>query len=199
MTDIFKRLIAITGGIGCGKSVCSEIFTKLGCQIVDTDKICHDLYQDIDSDLISKFIKRWGRDIIENNNLNRKKIADIVFNQLSELEWLNKTVHPLIYDKAFSMVDLSKTVIFDIPLLFETQQHTNFQNILCVWTSDEIQFNRLKERGWTDQEIKNRLSSQISKDKKLDLSTFGIINNGDIHFLSIQCKQIYNKIKGYKK
>ncbi len=199
MTDIFKRLIAITGGIGCGKSVCSEIFTKLGCQLVDTDKICHDLYQDIHSGLISKFIKRWGSDIIENNNLNRKKIADIVFNQLSELEWLNKTIHPIIYDKAFSMVDLSKTVIFDIPLLFETQQHTNFQNIVCVWTSDEIQFKRLKERGWTDQEINNRLSSQISKDKKLDLSTFGIINNGDINFLSIQCKQIYNKIKGYKK
>jgi len=199
MTDITKRLIAITGGIGCGKSVCSEIFTKLGCQLIDTDKICHSLYEDIDSCLVSEFIKRWGRNIIENNQLNRKKIANIVFNQPSELAWLNKTVHPVIYDKAFSMLDTSKTVIFDIPLLFETEQNKNFQIILCVWTSDEIQLNRLKQRGWATQEIKNRLSTQITKEKKLERSTFGIINNGNINFLSIQCEQIYNTIKGYKK
>ncbi|MCP4178992.1 MAG: dephospho-CoA kinase [bacterium] len=193
----FNKMVALTGGIGCGKSTALNIFEELGCLIIDSDAICHRLYDDPDKLFVSKILTRWGSKILVNNKVNRKKIAEIVFTDEEELQWLNSIIHPIVFNKGQEIADNNKNklIIFDIPLLFETGMHTNFKKTVSIWSHNNIQIERLKKRDWDIEHIKQRLNAQLSKDIKLEMADYGIINNGDIDYLKLQCKQIIINIE----
>lgn len=200
-SDSFKFIFGLSGGIGCGKSTALKIFSELGCIVMESDKLCHELYADIGvngTNFRKNIMSRWAERIISDSQIDRKKIAQIVFNNKNELEWLNSIVHPYIFNKAYEIIassDRKSVVIFDIPLLFELGIEKEFCSTITIWTNRELQIKRLKERNWTDNEIKARLGSQLSPDIKLEKATFGIINTGDLNLLHKQCKQILVNIK----
>jgi dephospho-CoA kinase len=200
--DNYTRATALTGGIGCGKSSVLKILKDLGCLTIDSDLICHQLYEDIDGSLVKGIVSRWGSLAISNGRVNRKKIADIVFRDKNELEWLNGTIHPLIYSEAEKIISSytgNNPVVFDVPLLFETGMEKHFSLVIAVWTTPKIQIQRLTEKGWSHAEITGRLNSQMSPDEKLEKADYGIINTGSMSFLYEQCKNIYLKIKKQRK
>ncbi len=197
----FKRVVALSGGIGCGKSTALNIFSELGCKVIESDKLCHDLYSDEGlqgTNFRKRITERWVGQIISDGDIDRKKISQIVFNNKKELEWLNSIVHPHVFNKARELIssfDSGDVVIFDIPLLFELKIEKEFCATITIWTNKDIQVKRLRERNWTDDEISSRLGSQLSPDIKLEKATFGIINTGDFSLLQKQCKQILFNIK----
>lgn len=190
-----NKLIGLTGAMGSGKSTVLNIFHTLGCTTLDADDICHDLYEN-DNYVISQIVSRWGTNLLnENNKLDRKKIAKIVFESKKELDWLNNLLHNLVLKKAKeSIADRKNITIFDVPLLFEANWQIHFDKTITVWTTRELQFKRLKDKKWTAQEIASRIKFQMSADEKLERADFGIINIGSMELLIKQCKLILLEI-----
>ncbi len=184
-------LIALTGGIGCGKSSALQIFKELDWNVFDSDQFCHSLYERGNClEFENKIIDRWGNSILENNEFSRKKIAEIIFQNEVELKWINSVVHPIVLNKIKQQSLTTQKLICDIPLLFECKWENMFDKIISVWTNAEEQIKRLKKRNWDNKDINRRIKSQLSNDTKLEKSDFGIINTTDIQSLRKQCIEI---------
>lgn len=200
-SDCLRSVVGLSGGIGCGKSTALKIFAELGCDIIESDKLCHELYNDKDIQGVNfrdEIINRWGESILSRRKIDRRKIGQIVFNNKTELEWLNKTVHPEVFNKACKLISSfnnKSTIVFDVPLLFELGIEKHFAATITIWTNKEQQYERLENRGWTKAEIQERLASQLSSDIKLERATFGIINTGALTLLYEQCRQILINIE----
>ena len=190
------NLIGLTGGIGCGKSTALKAFTSLNCTVLDADAVCHELYNEPDGPVIRAVSKKWGNKVIKSDSIDRKKIAEIVFNDKKALEWLNQLIHPLIFERTYESCRNSRNLlIFDVPLLFEANWEKYFTKIISIWTTPVIQMERLRKRNWNDKEIKARIDAQMSVNLKLEKADFGIINIGNLAFLLEQCKNILLEIK----
>ncbi len=190
-------LIGLTGGIACGKSTMLRIFSSLGWIVSDADAICHSFYENPEGHVIKRIIERWGEEVLTQAKVDRKKISSIVFNNKKEIQWLNELIHPLIIDEIKCAIkDKGKTRLFDIPLLFETKLDKYFDATISIWTTKELQIQRMKTRNWSLEEIELRLMAQLSADEKLERADYGIINTGDHNFLNKQCKYITHKLKG---
>ncbi len=185
-------LVAITGGIGAGKSTALNIFKDLGAHTHDTDTIVHNIYQE-DCEVRENIVNRWGKEILLDNIPDRKKIAQIVFNNQLELVWLNQLIHPKVKQK-INELDKSKLYIIAVPLLYELDWDKDFEKVISVWCTEINQLNRLMARGWSYEECQSRLKAQFSQNKKLELADFGIINDWSEIFLIKQCKKIFKQL-----
>jgi len=190
-------IVALTGGIGCGKSTALNIFSELGWQVFDADQVCHDIYESDVIFLRSLFEERWGAGAVgaDNNCIDRKRVADIVFSDKNELAWLNEVFHPLIWKRVQSEVAKGCDIMFDVPLLYEVNWDKGFDAVIAVWAPDDQQRERLLGRGMTIEEIKQRIGNQISSDKKLEMADFGLINNSDEENLKEQCIKLNNQLR----
>jgi dephospho-CoA kinase len=190
--------VGLTGGIGCGKTTALEYFSSLDWKTLDADRICHEIYGDIESGVPETLRKRWGIGVFsKDSSLDRKKIAEIVFNDSVELAWLNDLLHPEVFRRAREAVKNSqnKYVIFAVPLLFEVKWEKEFDLTVAIWTDKETQYGRLRGRGWSEKEIMTRCIRQISPEKKMELADYALINKGSLGFLFEQCEKLNNQIR----
>ncbi len=202
LTNEFKfpfSVIGLTGAIGCGKSAALKIFSDLGCNTIESDKICHSLYEGESVNALNfrkNIISRWGKQILTRGSIDRRKIGKIVFSDKSELSYLNSITHPEVFDVALLNIREHKDTltIFDIPLLFELGIEKSFHKTISIWTNQEEQIRRLRLRNWSDSEIAERTASQLSADAKLEKADYGLINTGTIDLLQTQCKKNLTKI-----
>ena len=185
-------LTALTGGIGSGKSTALNIFKELGAETHDTDLIVHKIYEE-DKDVHSSLQKRWGSEIFTAGLPDRKAIAQLVFNNQENLQWLNRLMHPRVKEKITSCYTGKFTVIA-VPLLYEVKWESAFDSVISTWCSKDIQMKRLLARGWSEAECNARLTAQMNQDDKLSKADFGIINDWSEKFLHRQCRQIFKKL-----
>ncbi|MCM8531074.1 MAG: dephospho-CoA kinase [Lentisphaeraceae bacterium] len=186
-------LVALTGGIGSGKSTVLRIFESLGAQVAYTDLIVHKIYEE-DKQLHAIMLDRWGQKVFKNSLPHRPTIAEIVFNNKQELEWLNSVMHPLV-KTVIQSLDSTDLHLVAVPLLYEVNWQNEFQQTVSVWCDEDIQNERLLARGWKQDEVCARLSAQLHQDEKLTRSNYGIINNWSIDFLKNQCQKIYKLLQ----
>ena len=182
-------LIALTGGIGSGKSTVLDIFDSFGAIVADTDSIVHKIYEE-NEQLHALLEERWGNKVFKNKKPHRPSIAEIVFQNKHELDWLNKTIHPLV-KKHIQQFNGSQMSIIAVPLLYEVNWQDKFDKVISVWCDKDLQHKRLLARGWKEQDISARLSAQIDQNEKLLRADLGIINNWSIQFLENQCRTIF--------
>lgn len=190
--------VGLTGGTGCGKTTALECFSSLKWKTLDADRICHEIYGDNQSGIPETLRKRWGKRVFSGDgSLDRKKIAEIVFNESSELLWLNDLLHPEVLRRAREEVKNSrnKYVIFAVPLLFEAGWEKEFDLVVAVWTDRDTQYGRLLQRGWSEKEIEARCRYQVSPERKMELADYALINNGSLDFLFEQCEKLNNEIR----
>ena len=128
-----KLLVGLTGGIACGKSTAMGILRKLGWKIISTDEIVADLLQN-DYSLKKAIQNKWGFFVFENDEIDKKKIAEIIFNDQEAKTWLENLLHPLVRENWKRQVANSeeKNVVVEIPLLFEKKLEHLFQITICV-------------------------------------------------------------------
>lgn len=194
---IQMALIAITGGIGAGKTTVLARFKQLGSEVLDADEVVHSLYQS-NSFLCSAIQKRWGNDILTRDGMpDRKKIAQVVFQSASEIQWLNSLLHPLVKEIIQSAANRCPSGLYcAIPLFFECAwEEPQAVFSIGLWCDPQTQKSRLLQRGWSDQQIQVRLKQQLSMDEKLRCSDFGIISNCSWKNLHQQCDEIYQSIQ----
>ncbi len=186
-------LIALTGGIGSGKTTLAKQFKELGADMADADDIAHSVYQP-GNKAYDSIVARWGLSILDSDKMvNRKAVAEIVFKNDDELKWLNSIVHPFVRE---SIARLSEhTLLFcAIPLLDESGWRDDCAAVVSSWCPPDVQRQRLHERGWNDAEINRRLAKQASMNTKLRNADYGVITNCSWDCLRKQCEIIYSEI-----
>ncbi|WP_154503073.1 dephospho-CoA kinase [Helicobacter pylori] len=189
---VLKNAIALTGGIGTGKSTTIKILESQGYQILDADKIAHQLLQEHRF----KIAQHFGSDILEKDILNRKKLGAIVFQNANELKWLEDFLHPLIRErmlqKAYELEKNHQAYFLDIPLFFEVGGKKCYpvSKVVLVYAPRVLQIERLLERDkLTEAEILQRLAYQMDIEQKRTMSDYIIDNSYSLKDLNKQVER----------
>ncbi len=189
---VLKNAIALTGGIGTGKSTTIKILELQGYQILDADKIAHQLLQEHRFEIAQHF----GSDILEKGILNRKKLGAIVFQNANELKWLEDFLHPLIREcmlkKAYELEKNHQAYFLDIPLFFEVGGKKCYpvSKVVLVYAPRVLQIERLLERDkLKEAEILQRLACQIDIEQKRTMSDYIIDNSSSLKDLNKQVER----------
>ncbi len=200
--------LAITGGIGSGKNTVGEQFVKLGAKVIDSDAIVHYLYES-DESLRRELLTAFGPSIMDNNGgIDRKKLAQQVFNCDKTRERLNSIVHPIVRTEiqnkinALSKKTDVKCIVVLVPLLIEANMMDDFDKVLLVVADKNIRIDRVKQRsGLTEKEIKARIHAQMPDQEKKRFAHFVVNNNGTLKETEKQIELIYNNViqKGHHK
>lgn len=181
--------VAITGGLGSGKSTVGKLLEKQGAHLVSADAIVHRLLTE-NRDVKEKVIEIFGETIIENSVINRKKVAKIAFEDRQKLAKLEKVLHPLVKEeivKASTQITPDKAFFAaEIPLFFESKNTYDFDHIIAVNTEKELSCKRL---GLTPGEYDLRMKHQLSPDEKAKRASFVIDNNQDLNALETAVKE----------
>ena len=189
-----KKIIGITGGISCGKSSVTNIIKELGFTIIDCDKISYELTLKGNS-IYNEILRVFGIDYLNNNQeIDRKKLGQLVFNNKDAKEKLNSISHPLIIEELKRQIGLNNGIIFlEIPLLFETKLEYLCDVIICVYVDKETQIIRLMNRDNIDREFAiKKINSQMDLSVKKALSDYVIYNDKELNNTK---EQIINIIK----
>ncbi|MEA3487468.1 MAG: dephospho-CoA kinase [Thermodesulfobacteriota bacterium] len=177
--------IGLTGGIGSGKSTVARLFQERGAYIIDIDVIAH-LVEKPGGVVWKRIVDYFGTKILDKDNtIDREKLGGIVFRNSEKLKKLNSIVHPAVFDEwqrrldDIGSKDKEAIVISDIPLLIEVMWHRAVDMVILVYTSPDVQAERIMERnGYSYEESKARFRSQMPMDEKIPFADFVINNEG---------------------
>ena len=161
--------IGLTGGIGSGKSTVAKVFEILGIPVYYADSAAKYL-MNTDPDLQKAIILAFGQDAYTGTELNRKKIASIVFNDPAKLEKLNQLIHPATIRDAEEWMkkQTSPYAIKEAALLFESGADAGLDKIIGVAAPQQLRIKRVMERdAVTEAEVLSRIRRQMDEDKKL--------------------------------
>lgn len=170
-------LIGLTGGIGSGKTTASNHFQSLGIPVIDSDLIVKRLWKE-NKEMVSKIEESFGFPIAD--DLDRKKLAKIIFNNQEKRELLNEIVHPYVFEevekeKLFYMD--RELIVIDMPLLIEVGYRSKVDYVLVTYVSKETQINRLIQRDELSiEEASKRIKAQMPLDEKRAFADV-ILNN----------------------
>lgn len=188
-----NKRIAITGGIGSGKSTVAEIISR-NYPVISLDKVYADLLKD--DNFVIKICNEFGDVLNGEGKLDRKKLSAIVFGNSEKLEKLNEITHPIIYAEAFRQGDkLGRICFYEVPLLFESNGEENFDGVIVVLRDLNKRIESIKIRdGLTEEEVKKRLNNQFNYDI-CDFAKYYVIhNNGDLVDLSERVSSVLKSI-----
>ena len=194
------KIIGITGGIASGKSTVTNFLRKQGFQVVDADAVVHQL-QKPGGRLFETLVQHFGQEIIlENGELNRPLLASLIFSNPEEREWSKITQGEIIREELATLRDqLAQTeeiFFMDIPLLFEQDYVSWFDETWLVYVDRDVQVERLMKRDQLSKdEAESRLAAQWSLEKKKDLASHVLNNNGNQDQL---LTQVFSLLEGGK-
>ena len=177
------KIIGITGGIASGKSTVTNFLRQKGFEVVDADALVHQL-QKSGGRLYQILVEHFGEKILlENGELNRPLLASLIFSNSEEQEWSKETQGQIIREELGSLRDKfaqTEDIFFmDIPLLFEQDYASWFDETWLVYVRQDTQLDRLMNRDQLSQEsAKTRLASQWPLEEKKKFATYILDNNG---------------------
>jgi len=194
-----KPIIGILGGIGSGKSTVAAEFAKLGCKVIDADKIAHKLLDE--PTVKEKIIASFGRAILDSaGKIDREKLAEVVFTDADKLSSLNRIIHPLVLQRAEELIGQYnrqkqvKAIVLDMPLLVEVGWDKRCDKLIFVDCEQKLRLDRAKKMGFDKNQVKIRENFQISLDNKANLADNTINNNSDFSALVRQVADIFSYI-----
>jgi len=194
-------VVALTGGIGAGKSLVAQYFSELGARVVDADQLSR-IAIERGSEGFDEVITRFGESVSRNGDIDRKALGEIVFKDKSAKADLEAIIHPRVRELFFEVVnDLAadEILIYEIPLLVETGAASNFDQIITVEADLEIRKSRLLKRGMFISEIESRLAAQASPAEREAVATHIIENSGDEDQLLRKVENLWEELQRLSK
>ena len=190
-----RLIIGLTGGIGCGKSAASQLFSELGIDVIDTDVISQRLTQPTGL-AIPLIQKEFGKDFITTDNaLDRSKMRQLVFSNEDARLRLENILHPLILQETLLHIEHSHSsyIILVVPLLLENDEYrTLVQRILVIDCDEEQQLRRTMSRSQlSEQQVRSIMAAQVSRQFRLQNADDVIVNNQDLAHLRTQALQLH--------
>jgi dephospho-CoA kinase len=190
------RVFGLTGGMGMGKSTSAQLLRQRGAAVVDTDYLARELVQPRQPALLE--IQRVFGDVIvgPDGQLRRDELARIVFADAEARARLEGVLHPRIRDRWRAQIAAWRNqgvplAVVVIPLLFETKAKAEFDVTICVACSAATQRQRLLSRGWTAQQIEQRLAAQWPIERKMAESNCVVWTEGSLEVLAQQLWRIF--------
>ena len=192
------KIIGITGGIASGKSTVTNFLRQKGFQVVDADAVVHQL-QKPGGRLFEALVQHFGQEIIlENGELNRPLLASLIFSNTEEQEWSKQIQGEIIREELASLRDKlaqTESIFFmDIPLLFEQDYSSWFNETWLVYVEPDVQMDRLMKRDQLSKDLAiSRLAAQWTLEKKKGLASQVIDNNGSQDQLLAQVNSLLER------
>jgi len=195
-------IVALTGGIGSGKSTVAGMFKDEGAYVIDFDQLARSVVEP-DKPAWRDIVDYFGPEILSpNRTLNRSALAEIVFSDDESRKALEGFTHPRIFEESDALVKAIKrkdpfsVVIIDFPLLFELELNKKFDRVIVVYVPRAVQLKRIIERdGLAREEAEKRLNSQVSIEEKRSLSDYIINSEGDLNDTRNQVRKAIHELK----
>ena len=189
-------VIGLTGGIASGKSTVSQMFRELSIPVIDADIIAREVVEQ-GKPAYNKIVEVFGEEILQaDGELDRPKLGSVVFHNEEKRLQLNGIVHPAVRKEMNDQKDMyikegMQAVVLDIPLLFESKLTNLVDQILVVAVAPSTQLERLMKRnGFSEEEAKARIDSQMPLIEKVTLADKIIHNDGTITETKAQLQRI---------
>ena len=175
-------LIALTGGIGAGKSSAGSLLARLGAVHVSADQLAREILErgEVGFDEV---VAHFGDQILTAGAIDRNKLASLVFQDPKKREDLEEITHPLIHARFTEMLRRlpeQSVVVYEIPLLAENIERVDaFDVVLTIESTEEIRMERLQQRGYSREHAQMRMGAQVSDAQRREIAHQVIENNGD--------------------
>lgn len=190
------KVIALTGGIGAGKSLVANYFFTLGAQVIDSDQLARNAIER-GSVGFDEVVSHFGDEILKDGDIDRRKLAEIIFSDSKQRNFLESIIHPKVQqaltDAKKSLAD-DEILIYEIPLLFETNAASRFDLVITVEAPLADRIQRLKERGLLQSEIEKRIASQATGAQRISIANIVIENSGNEEELLRKVEAIWEEI-----
>lgn len=191
-------IIALTGGIGSGKSAVGRILRAFGAYVVDADALAREVVEPGTTGY-RQLVKVFGSKILTapGAEIDRRALGELVFADPDLLRRLEAVVHPLVAAlsaERFAAAPDGVPLVYEIPLLAETGDSHDFEAVVVVDASDQVRLRRLTERGLSVEEASRRMAAQASRDERLVLADLVIDNNGTVDQLAAAVGEIYPRL-----
>ena len=193
--------VGLTGSIAVGKSFVCDVFRELGCHVLDADQVARDVVRK-GSIGLSRIASEFGDEVLTTSGeLDRSKMASIVFADEKIRLLLNSIVHPLIFEeqdrwlKQAESADPYGIAIDDAALMIESGGYRRFEKLIVVWCEPDIQFERLIKRdGLSEADARKRIASQMPQDEKKRFADFLIDTSGGFEPTRVECRLVHSKL-----
>ena len=193
--------VGLTGGIGAGKSTVADLFSKKGAVIIRADELARQVIEH-DSPGFQKVVALFGPEIVDQDqNINRTKLAQIVFSDDQALKDLENIIHPLVRDKTNEIMDKQtpETIIVnEVPLLLEKQMQSIYDFLVIVISSEKNRLARLADNGINQEQAKSRMAKQVDDEARKAAADFLIVNDGSIEQLEADVQKIWQTLQERK-
>lgn len=188
------RVIGLTGGIGSGKSLAAEYFADLGALVIDADQLARAAIER-GSKGFDKVVAMFGDSILKNGEIDRRALGELVFKDSTKKAALEAIIHPWVrseFEAAVLTLGGNQTLVYEIPLLFETGGANRFESVITVESQMDKRIERLREKGLHPSEIEARIAAQASREERVSIADFVIENNGSKDDLLRQVENIWD-------
>ncbi|MGB1305944.1 MAG: dephospho-CoA kinase [Flavobacteriales bacterium] len=190
------KRIGLTGNIGSGKTTVASCFEILGIAVFNADKQAK-LLMNKDVNLKQSLIAEFGKEVFLNNELNRKYLSKLAFNDDLVLKRLNALVHPVVQEafEKWSIQQSGAYVIKEAAILFESNTYQSLDAIICISCPEEIRLKRiLKRDDLSEKDVRQRMSHQWAEEKKISLSDY-VITNDNSSLVMPQILSVHSALK----
>ena len=194
--------VGLTGGIASGKSTVCDMLREKGCQIIDADKVAHELIRR-GRCCYDPVVKKFGCDVLDSaGEIDRKKLGAVVFEDKTKLEILNSILHPEVKRSILSnLTEFEKAnpnprFIVEASMLIESGFHKSFQRLILVTCAPEQQIERLTARnGLSSEQARQRIALQMSISEKVRFADHVIDNSGTLEETEMQVNQLFRNLE----
>jgi dephospho-CoA kinase len=193
--------VGLTGGIGAGKSTVADLFARRGAVVIRADELARQVIEK-STPGFDKVVSRFGNNILdEDDNIDRAKLATIVFSEQKSLEDLENIIHPLVREETNRIISRQtpETIIInEIPLLLEKQMQSLFDCLIIVISSEKNRLARLVNNGFTQDQVKARMAKQVDDETRKASADYLIVNDGDLNQLENYVEKIWQSLQERK-
>jgi dephospho-CoA kinase len=181
--------VAITGGIGAGKSEALRAFARHGAATASADEIVHRLYAD--PEVRQALVERWGERVLSAGDVDRRRVGEIVFAARDELSWLESLLHPRVVAEQtrWRAEQTARLVVVEVPLLYETGGEARFDAVVVITAPEETR------RGRTEvADVAERQERLLSDDEKAGKADFVYVNDGSLEDLDAFVRSVVQRL-----
>jgi len=194
------RVIGLTGGIGCGKSLAAQYFAELGALVIDADQLARAAIER-GSDGFDEVVALFGDSILKDGNIDRRALGELIFKDPTAKKQLENIIHPFVrreFEEAVASLKGDQILVYEIPLLVETGAHERFDVVITVESEMENRIARLRGRGMHISEIEGRVAAQATREQRIEVADFLIENDGSEDELLRQVENIWDSLHDKK-
>ena len=190
-------VVALTGGIGSGKSTVGQIFEDLGAVVTDSDQLARNVVERGTTGF-DQIVAAFGDEVLKNGELDRAALAEVIFKDPTKRTQLEQITHPLIrraFAKIVESAQSDSIVINQIPLLVESKHDYKFDHVITVSATEEVRIQRLLMRGLNLTQIKQRIEAQSTDAQREAISDTVITNNKDQSELLLEVEKVWELLQ----